>query len=191
VSEGLALDVKHLALNGSNPHVRVRRALESRGEPRFGRPKSRHGVRDVPLPPSVVCELRGHVAGLGEPHPKWGQLVFPSERGTPMRPENLRRRYLDPATEEADASWAGFHAFRHCFASMHIEAGTNVVQLSRLLGHHSPSFTLNVYAHLLDDGVGAPLDLDAELSRGANRVQTDATGTNTTETVPASLSVAV
>jgi integrase len=61
-------------------------------------------------------------------------------------------------------SWAAFHAFRHTFASIHIERGTNIVRLSRLLGHHSPAFTLNVYGHMLDDGYGEPLDLDAELA---------------------------
>ncbi len=41
----------------------------------------------------------------------------------------------------------------------------NVVQLSRALGHHSPAFTLEVYAHLLP-GEGAPaLDLDMALTR--------------------------
>jgi integrase len=58
---------------------------------------------------------------------------------------------------------AGFHAFRHAFASLHIERGTNIVRLSRLLGHHKPSFTLDVYAHLLDDGLGDPLDVGAEI----------------------------
>ena len=38
--------------------------------------------------------------------------------------------------------------------------GRNIVQVSRWLGHHSPSFTLDVYAHLMDDGVGAPLTLE-------------------------------
>ena len=87
-----------------------------------------------------------------------------------MDPGNLRRRVLWPATQEADVAWACFHAFRHSFASMHIERGTNIVRLSRLLGHHKASFTLDVYAHLLDDGLGDPLDLDGELNfrqRGA------------------------
>jgi hypothetical protein len=35
------------------------------------------------------------------------------------------------------------------------------VQVSRWLGHHSPAFTLSVYAHLLDEGVGEALDLSA------------------------------
>lgn len=84
--------------------------------------------------------------------------------GTPMDADNLRRRVLKPAAEEADAAWAGFYAFRHTFASMHIERGTNIVRLSRLLGHHKASFTLDVYAHMLDDGYGAPLELDDELA---------------------------
>jgi integrase len=53
------------------------------------------------------------------------------------------------------------------FASALIEDGRNIVQISRLLGHHSPSFTLSVYAHLMDDGVGGPLELDLTSSRDA------------------------
>ena len=76
-----------------------------------------------------------------------------------MDQENLRRRVLDVATEEAGVSWAGFHAFRHFCASQLIAEGRNIVQVSRWLGHHSPSFTLDVYAHLLDEGVGEPLEI--------------------------------
>ena len=41
---------------------------------------------------------------------------------------------------------------------MLIAEGRNIVQVSRWLGHHSPSFTLDDYAHLMGDGVGAPLE---------------------------------
>jgi hypothetical protein len=34
----------------------------------------------------------------------------------------------------------------------------------RWLGHHAASFTLDTYTHLLDDGLGDGLDLDAELA---------------------------
>ena len=64
-----------------------------------------------------------------------------------------------PFAGEAGVPWLGFHALRHGFASALIEEGRNVVQISRLLGHHSPSFTLGVYAHLMDEGTGGPLDL--------------------------------
>ena len=165
ISEALALDVRHLALDGSRPHVKVRRAFGPDG---MGRPKSAHGVRDVPLPAALVSELRAQVARLPGPEPatadRWGSLAFPSAVGAPMDADNLRRRVLKPAAEEANVAWSGFHAFRHSFASLHIERGTNIVRLSRLLGHHKPSFTLDVYSHMLDDGYGEPLDLDAELA---------------------------
>ena len=61
------------------------------------------------------------------------------------------------------AAWAGFHAFRHTFASLHVARGTTLVQLARLLGHHSPEFTLRVYAHLIPGDEPAPLDLAAEI----------------------------
>mgnify|MGYP001209098173 CR=1 FL=1 len=170
VSEALALDEAHLRLDGSRPVVKVRRAVV---KGHMDRPKSVHGVRDIPLPAGLVSELRAHLAGL-PPSPAGsplGRLVFPSATGTPTDPANLRSRVLKPAAEEADVAWAGFHAFRHTFASIHIEAGTNIVRLSRLLGHHKPSFTLDVYAHLLDDGMGEPLDLDAELAGAAAELE--------------------
>ncbi len=70
----------------------------------------------------------------------------------------------NPAAEEAGAEWAAFHTLRHTFASLHIARGTNIVQLSRMLGHHSPDFTLRVYAHLIPGDKVAALDLEQELS---------------------------
>lgn len=88
--------------------------------------------------------------------------MFPSLAGTPMSAENLARRTLKPAVQEAGAGWAAFHSFCHSCASMLIDEGRNIVQVSRSLGHHSPSFTLDVYAHLMDDGVGEALTLPAQ-----------------------------
>jgi integrase len=51
------------------------------------------------------------------------------------------------------------------YASLQLAAGTNVVQLSRALGHHSAAFTLDVYAHLLDGEEAPALELVAVLPR--------------------------
>jgi integrase len=40
-----------------------------------------------------------------------------------------------------------FHALRHTHASHLIDAGIDVVKISRRLGHGSPAITLTVYAH--------------------------------------------
>ena len=170
-SELIALRWGDLVLDGEAPRVKVRRALV-RG--RLKPPKSRHARRDVPLPAAIARALR-------ERHRGDDELVFASDAGTPLHYSNMRRRVLLPAVEEAGASWAGFHTFRHTCASMLFERGANAVQVQRWLGHHSAAFTLATYVHLLDSGVGEALDLDAELAQGGNRVATDATGFDPTQ----------
>jgi integrase len=91
-------------------------------------------------------------------------LLFTTQRGTPLSYRNQLTRAFKPAAEEAGAEWAAFHTLRHTFASLHIARGTNIVQLSRILGHHSPDFTLRVYAHLIPGDKVAALDLEQELS---------------------------
>jgi integrase len=122
-----------------------------------GPPKSKHGKRDVPLAHDVVLMLRAHRSRSDWPGPK--DYVFATRAGTPLRRENIRKRQLKPAAEEAGVPWAGFHTFRHTCASRLFAAGRNAVQVQRWLGHHSPSFTLATYVHLLDDDLGDPLDL--------------------------------
>ena len=68
-------------------------------------------------------------------------------------------RYLKPAMEEVGAPWGGFHTLRHTCASILFANGRNIRQVQHWLGHHSPSFTLDTYVHLLDDGIGEGLDL--------------------------------
>jgi integrase len=162
ISEALALRWRDLQLDGSAPAVKVRRGLV-KGV--YGPPKSKHGRRDVPMPFGLVTAFRNRRTSA-----EWhgdDDLVFPSLSGTAMQQSNLRSRVLVPAAEEAGVSWAGFHAFRHHCASRLIASGRNIVQVSRWLGHHSPGFTLVTYAHLMDDGVGAPLELKRELDRPA------------------------
>jgi integrase len=156
VSELLALQWQHLRLDGSEPCVRVRRALvRGRVQP----PKSKHGRRDVPLPNGLVDDLRAWRKDTE--WPRLEDLVFPSLASTPLLVENVRRRVLAPAAEEAGAPWAGFHTFRHTTASLLFARGSNVVQVQRWLGHHSPSFTLDTYVHLLREDALEPLEFAA------------------------------
>ena len=179
VSEALALQVKHLDLDGSTPHVRVRRAIiHGRIEP----PKTRYGRRSVPLDAELVRELRQCLAARGDSGAEG--LLFPSRNGGFLDRSNLRNRVLIPAAQEAGAPWAGFHTFRHTCASLLFGRGSNAVQVQRWLGHHSPAFTLSTYVHLLPNELGDGLSLRDELApvRGpvATAVATHATDTNGT-----------
>lgn len=158
ISEAIALEWRDVDVAG-RATVRVRRGIV-RGQK--GAPKTKNSRRNVPLPADIARDLRAHRAAS-----EWCRdedLVFPNEAGRPQHVENLRRRVLRPALEEAGAGWAGYHAFRHTCASMLFERGANVVQVSRWLGHATPDFTLRVYVHWLDrDDLGEPLDLALEL----------------------------
>ncbi|MGN6663755.1 MAG: tyrosine-type recombinase/integrase [Solirubrobacterales bacterium] len=153
ISEAIALQRLHVQLEGE-PEVCVRRALiRGRIEP----PKTKHGRREVRLPDSLAASFRAHLAA--QPDQDSTAILFPNESGTPLDPTNLRPRVLKPLVRQAGAPWAGFHTFRHTFASMHLRRGTNLLQLSRALGHHSPAFTLTRYTHLLPGDEAPALDL--------------------------------
>jgi integrase len=154
ISELVALQWRHLALDGSTPHVKVRRALV---KGRMGPPKSRHGRREVPLDAELVQALRA--ARSASEWPGEDDLVFPAGNGQALIQSNLYRDALKTARDEADLTWVGFHTFRHTCASMLFAQGRNAVQVQRWLGHHSPAFTLATYVHLLDGDVGEPLGI--------------------------------
>ncbi len=57
-----------------------------------------------------------------------------------------------------------FHALRHSHASALIEAGLDVVTISRRLGHENPSITLAIYSHMFKNKDGeAAAAMDAVL----------------------------
>ncbi|HVW18685.1 MAG TPA: tyrosine-type recombinase/integrase, partial [Solirubrobacteraceae bacterium] len=161
ISEALALRWTDVVLNGSSPHVHVRRAWR-RG--RFGPPKSKHGRRKVPLSHELVLELRRHQRTSEYPEPM--HLVFCTATGKPYEYANLHKAALEPAREEAGVPWAGFHTLRHTCATRLFAGGRNAVQVQRWLGHHSPAFTLSVYVHLLDEDLGEALPEPRGSARG-------------------------
>jgi integrase len=153
-SELLALEVRHLHLSGDKPHVKIRQRVRRRSGVGLvtGPLKSRYARRELPISYELADRLATHVAGRA---PK--DLVFTSATGRPLDPDNVADRVLAPACQEAGVGWGGFHTFRHTVASRLFAEGRNVVQVQRWLGHHSPSFTLDTYVHLLEGDLGEPL----------------------------------
>jgi integrase len=131
---------------------------------------SRHARRDLPI--AVV--LADQLAALRTPP---DELVFGSpQTGRPYDPRHLELRVLSPACSEAGVEWAGFHAFRHTVASRLFAGGRNAVEVQSWLGHHSPSFTLDTYVHLLDGDLGAPLEPARVNTGSTGRPQTAGNG---------------
>jgi len=82
----------------------------------FGLPKSRAGRRIVPLTPTLVTELRRHklAQALND-----RDLVFASEVGTPIDPDNLKRAW-ERTVRKSGLRHVGFHTLRHTSVSLFI-----------------------------------------------------------------------
>ena len=169
ISEAVALQWRHLELDGSTPHVKVRRALV---KGRMGPPKSRHGRREIPLGHELVRALRQRQKDTDWPGEE--DLVFSATNGAALSQPNLYRDALRLPREEAGVPWVGFHTFRHTCASMLFAEGRNAVQVQRWLGHHSPAFTLSTYVHLLDGDLGEPPSLSGSPQPVSTSVSTPA-----------------
>ncbi|MCW2974046.1 MAG: hypothetical protein JWN72_2319 [Thermoleophilia bacterium] len=115
----------------------------------YDTPKSRFGIRTVPLTPDMRTKLTAHRLSLrssGDLEP-----VFQTSTGTPMCQNNILRRVLKPAAIEIGMPWATLHMLRHTFATRCFRNGCNLKQVQALLGHHSAAFTLETYVHLLPE----------------------------------------
>jgi integrase len=94
-------------------------------------------------------------AAVGEPRPRLacpkgeGNLVFPTETGSPMSPSNLLHRGFYPALKRAGLRKVRFHDLRHSFASLALAGGENLGPVSKQLGHASTAITLTIYRHVL------------------------------------------
>lgn len=117
------------------------------GKPVIAPPKG-HKTRDVPLPEVVAIAIAEHLHG----HPPVDGLVF-TTRGRKLTSRNYYNPHVwKPALRAAGVEPTranGMHALRHFYASVQLEAGTNIRALAEYLGHADPGFTLRVYTHLM------------------------------------------
>jgi len=112
--------------------------------PRYFPPKTKAGLRKIPIPPELVTTLR--VWKLQCP-PSADDLVFPAANGQPIRRSNALRYGLWSALQRAGLRRVNMHSLRHSFASALIMGGAAVTEVQSLLGHPSPAITLRIYSH--------------------------------------------
>jgi integrase len=122
------------------PILRVDRSYDP-GSQTFQSPKSRHGVRTVPIVRTLLPHLRDHMMRSGRRE----GLVFGRDAEQPFNASAIQKR--------ADLAWAKLervtlHACRHLYASMSIAAGVNANALCSYMGHSSIAVTYDLYGHL-------------------------------------------
>lgn len=187
-----------VVLDGTAPHVKVRRAL--RWE--HNRPivsdalKSYAARRDVPIPPQLSNWLRERQAASGyvictKAGQPWSEASFKSAWGYIKRRQTgtASRQRLDPKTRKlckvqvekklgdkvpnsAVTIEIDFpvtpHILRHTYATSLLMAGTNIKVVQHLLGHEKVDTTLNIYTHLMERSAEANIGAVCE-AFGDNR----------------------
>ena len=111
----------------------------------FGTPKTRNRVRRVPLSKFALEVLQRHQARALRTGPL--DLVFACRNGTPIRPDNVLKRVIQPACEELKIPRIGWHAFRHTHATLLSELGEPIKVAQAILGHADIQTTLGTYTH--------------------------------------------
>lgn len=150
----------------------VRRSLTWRpgGEYVFTEPKTKTSVRQIPLPPTLIPELKAHKAHQAEERLAAGSgwvnldLVFATESGTPHRRENLAKRHLKRILEAAGLP-PDFRLYdlRHGCATLLLANGTHPKVVAERLGHAKIALTLDTYSHVIPS-------MQAEASKDLDRM---------------------
>jgi len=137
--------------NDANRYILVQRNY-SHG--RFTSPKSKKSRR-VDLSKqlrAVLLELRDSrllTAMMAGKTSIADDLVFPSQAGTAMKPDNIVPRYMEPALEKAGLRRFRFHDLRHTFGSLLIQDGASLAYVKDQMGHSSIQITVDTYGHLI------------------------------------------
>ena len=131
-------------------------------------PKTPESQRYIKIPPETVDLLLQYAADqkrsktcVGD---RWEETgyVFTGEYGRPIHPDSVNG-WLDQFSRRHGLRHINPHAFRHSMASILINSGTDILSVSRRLGHTKASTTLNFYGHVLQQADARSSECIAEV----------------------------
>jgi integrase len=147
--------------------VRVRQQLLATAAgnvPYLAPPKTPQSDRTVPVTRATIDMIAAHLAACparevqiedrsrpGEPVRRAARLVFTTSRNKPITRATWGGIWAPAARKAGFPAGSGLHSCRHLYASALIRFGESVKTVQHLMGHSSPTVTLEVYAHLWPD----------------------------------------
>lgn len=131
-----------------NNTIHVRRSISQKikGDDRETPPKNRSSNRDIQIPLPLVKILNEHKAryALSDKFTDdW--RICGGERS--LRDSSISNRNIQ-FTKAAEIKTIRIHDFRHSHASLLANAGINIQEVARRLGHFKIEITWNIYSHL-------------------------------------------
>jgi integrase len=143
-AELVGLQVQDIDLKSRNLMV-CRSLSELSG--RFHETTTKTGsTRSLVIPEVLVPYLEKQLVGK-----KPSDLVFANRSGQPLHNANFKQRVYHPALKASGLPRITFHDLRHTAASIALQGGVKLLQVSEMLGHADKALTLRRYSHLLPE----------------------------------------
>jgi integrase len=174
ISELVELRYRDVDFAAGRVHVKRRYR-----EGRVAKPKSRSGVRSIPLTPEMTRLLWQHRKEALDASD--GALVWPAAAGGHLDATSVAR-WCKKAADRAGVICTP-HVWRHTCVTNLLRAGLSVKQAQVWAGHSSPTITLGIYA----DAMAGEVAESPFATEGGNQVGTRAaeTSRNRAEREPA------
>jgi integrase len=153
-----AIGLKWQDLSFERNTVEIKRVVvwqRSGGSWEFSQPKTAKSRRTIPLPVSLVKEIKKHRIRQNKERLKLGShwqnhdLIFPSQVGTPLTMGRITRVFQRIKTDAEITKNLRLYDLRHSTASFLLQANVNPKVVSERLGHSTITLTLDVYSHVL------------------------------------------
>jgi len=101
--------------------------------------QTKNGIgRTIRVHKDVVDKIKSNYISNDNGYIFWNEKL--SKR---MTEKNFRYKF------NKFANFSKFHSFRHRAISEWVQAGVDLVKISKVVGHHCPSYTLKQYSHLI------------------------------------------
>jgi integrase len=155
-SEAIGLKWQDLSFDRNT--VEIKRVIvwqRTGGSWEFCQPKTAKSRRTIPLPVSLVKEVKRHRIRQQKERLKLGSnwqdfdLIFPSQVGTPLTMGRITRVFQRIKTDAEITKNLRLYDLRHSTASFLLQANVNPKVVSERLGHSTITLTLDVYSHVL------------------------------------------
>lgn len=117
--------------DGKDAHGKYTKIIET--------PKTRSSKREIPLPKQLIPQIKSLEKSRDS------EFVI-SSKGKGIAVRSYQRSF-ELLLKRLKIKHRGFHSIRHSFATRALECGMDIKTLSEILGHKSPTITLNRYVH--------------------------------------------